>query len=78
MFEQQFTGGEPGDQAPLPGEPETSEGAPGPDDIDLGTDKAGEDDASEAGEEPMSDEPMSDELGEVAGGSEISELGPTA
>ncbi len=71
MFEQQFTGGEPGDQASLPGEPATSEGMP--DDVDLGTDAAGEDQAGDAG-----DEAMSDELGEVAGGSEISELGPTA
>lgn len=71
MFEQQFTGGEPGDQASLPGEPATSEGVPN--DVDLGTDTAGEDEAGEAG-----DEAMSDELGEVAGGSEISELGPTA
>ncbi len=71
MFEQQFTGGEPGDQASLPGEPATSEGMP--DDVDLGTDTAGEDEAGDLG-----DDAMSDELGEVAGGSEISELGPTA
>ncbi len=56
-------GSGPGDQVGLPGERGTPEGATGPTEEDPG-DVAGES--------------MSDELGEVAGGGEIADTGPSA
>lgn len=71
MFGQQLTGGEPGDQVGLPGEPGTAEGETGATETDPLT-ATGED----AGD--LGGDGMSDNLGQVAGGAEISELGPTA
>lgn len=71
MFGQQLTGGEPGDQVGLPGEPGTAEGETGPTETDPAT-ATGED----AGD--LGGDGMSDDLGQVAGGAEISEPGPTA
>lgn len=71
MFGQQLTGGEPGDQGRLPGEPGTAGGETGPAETDPVT--AGGEDAGDPG-----DDAMSDDLGQVAGGAEISEPGPTA
>ncbi len=71
MFGQELTGGEPGDQVGLPGEPGTAEGESGPTETDPVT--ATGDDAGDLGGEGMSDE-----LGQLAGGAEISEPGPTS
>lgn len=73
MSEHETSGGGsgPGHQVGLPGEPGTPEGATGPTE---------EDPQPATGEDPgdVGGESMSDELGEVAGGGEIADTGPSA
>ncbi|MBW3615524.1 MAG: hypothetical protein KY439_09490 [Actinobacteria bacterium] len=72
MSEQETTAsGQLGDQEGLPGEPGTLEGETGPTETDPQT-ATGEDAGDVGGES------MSDELGEVAGGGEISDTGPSS
>ncbi len=77
MSEQPGHGGEVGDQTGLPGEPGTPEGETGPSDLDPVTavgEDAGDVGGGGGGGAAAG---MSDALGDVAGGGEINDLGPT-